>query len=259
MSCSTFEHEGGRKAMYAKDTRAFWFDLDCGAEKAAEGKGYLTKKEAAATLAEFCQKTGLPTPTVIDSGNGLHVYWFLDGPLAAAEWKRIAEKLKDLTRSHGLLADDACTADAARVLRVPGTLNYKDPARPKPVTIKRIVPPAPTDEFIAAIEKAHGAIVPGQQVAIPVYLAEVPAYMRGRIGNLAALCSNPETSEAITRLQSALSSIPPDCDRATWRNVVWSILAHGWSCGVDIARDWSMDGIKYDESDFLRVVQDFRS
>src|SRR6266568_2695235 len=34
--------------------RAFWLDIDCGAEKAAQGKGYATKKDAAAALKEFC-------------------------------------------------------------------------------------------------------------------------------------------------------------------------------------------------------------
>jgi hypothetical protein len=66
---------------------------------------------------------------VIASGGGLHCYWFLDQPLAlqdggAARAKRL---LRALTRAVG---GDLAAAEPVRVLRLPGTKNFKyDPPR----------------------------------------------------------------------------------------------------------------------------------
>lgn len=69
------------------------------------------------------------TPSVIvDSGNGQHCYWFLKSP---TNWDDAQAAMKALAREvHG----DA-VYDKARILRVPGTHNRKDPASPKPVRI----------------------------------------------------------------------------------------------------------------------------
>jgi hypothetical protein len=61
---------------------------------------------------------------VIDSGNGLHVYWILKEQVETETWKPYAEKFKDLCHKQGLVIDPAVPADAARVLRVPFTKNY---------------------------------------------------------------------------------------------------------------------------------------
>lgn len=138
-SCATFKDHSCRKQWNANVTRGFWLDLDCGAEKAASGKGYATKKEAWAALVLKCREMGWIEPNwAIDSGNGLHVYWLSEEPLPAERWKSYADKLKALTHHHGLLADDTRTTDIASVLRVPGTHNFKDPSKPKLVQIKRM-------------------------------------------------------------------------------------------------------------------------
>jgi len=138
-SCATFKDHSCRKQWNANVTRGFWLDLDCGAEKAALGKGYATKREAWASLRLKCREMGWIEPNwVIDSGNGLHVYWLTDESITAERWKSYASKLKDLTHHHGLLADDSRTADIASVLRVPGTHNFKNPSQPKLVQIKRM-------------------------------------------------------------------------------------------------------------------------
>ncbi len=253
MSCAVFSNVHGRKAENATSARAFWLDLDCGTGKAADGKGYASKKDAKNDLIKFSKKIGVPAPTIIDSGNGLHVYWHLDRAVPAAVWKAVAHKLKLLTRKHRLLADDSCTADLARVLRVPGTYNHKDPANPKLVKIKYIAESISAIFFAAAIEKACSNIEQdGQQTTAPL-----PAYMTDHSGNLGAMVT-PETPEALHRLQDALSSIPADCDRDTWRSVVWAVLAHGWACCEDVAREWSAHSTeKFNEADFGSVVSSF--
>lgn len=110
----------GRKADNALYLRSFFLDLDCGT-----GKPYRDQAHAAQELAVFVQATGLPSPTVVNSGGGLHVYWPLTEDIPASEWVGHAKSLKSLCREQKLFADPAVTADAARILRVPGTHNFK--------------------------------------------------------------------------------------------------------------------------------------
>jgi hypothetical protein len=105
--------------------RAIWADID----------KYHGKKDGLEALREFCEVTGTPYPTaIIDSGNGYHVYWVSDRLLSRAEWQPYADGLDALMTQHGL-KHDAVTTDAARILRIPGTSNFKQNP-PKPVVIK---------------------------------------------------------------------------------------------------------------------------
>jgi RepB DNA-primase from phage plasmid len=92
---------GGRDAV----ERAFVLWADCDGEAAV------------AALAEFD-----PAPTIVigsGSGNNCHAYWPLTEPLTREEVERANRRL-----AHALGSDPA-SADAARILRVPGTLSHK--------------------------------------------------------------------------------------------------------------------------------------
>lgn len=141
----------GRKADNAAYLRAFFLDLDCGT-----GKPYNDPAQACSELGIFVRTTGMPEPTIVFSGGGVHVYWPLLEDLDADKWLGMAKRLKTLCRENNLHADPAVTADAARILRVPGTNNYKE-ATPRPVRIvnaglpvavediEKCLPPAPVD------------------------------------------------------------------------------------------------------------------
>lgn len=116
----TFIEAGSRDAANVQQLRAFFLDLDCG-----DHKPYKTQAEAGNALRVFCKALGLPRPTVVNSGRGLHVYWALGVPVSRIFWIPVAERLKALCKQHGLFADPVVTADAARILRIPGTHNYK--------------------------------------------------------------------------------------------------------------------------------------
>ncbi len=84
------------------------------------------------------------TPTmVVATGNGAHAWWLFKEPYLfdTDEERRTATRL--IARWQTLLRLNAATrgwafdrlADLARVLRIPGTVNAKDPANPKPVTL----------------------------------------------------------------------------------------------------------------------------
>ena len=117
---ATFHDAGSRKVDNVKQLRAFFLDLDCG-----PSKDFQTQQEAIGALKDFCRKVSLPRPLMINSGRGVHVYWMLKEAVDLETWLPVAEKLKRLCAEHNFLADTAVTADAARVLRVPETHNYK--------------------------------------------------------------------------------------------------------------------------------------
>lgn len=109
--------------------QALWFDIDF--------KGaYPDAKTAVLALRAFSQATAVPAPALlVGSGNGLHAYWPLTAPVPLERWQRLADALKQAAKAQGLGADLACTADSCRVLRPPGTTNWKDPSNPKPVRL----------------------------------------------------------------------------------------------------------------------------
>lgn len=117
---ASFEEEGSRKVSNARELRAFFLDIDCG-----EGKPYPTAETAIEKLTEVRRRIGLPSPVIVSSGYGVHAYWPLYDSVPASAWLKTATKFKEVCESYGLQADPAITVDRARVLRVPGTHNYK--------------------------------------------------------------------------------------------------------------------------------------
>ena len=140
-ACSKYENHNTRTTDNVKNIKAFWLDIDCG-----EDKPYEDQAEGATALLTFCKTLGLPKPTIVNSGRGLHVYWPLISAVPRLEWKRVAEKLKKLCVDHNLQADPARTSDAASILRVPETLNFKsDP--PAQVQLQHLSQPVDFEAF----------------------------------------------------------------------------------------------------------------
>ena len=117
---SSFETAYSRAADDSLYIKSFFLDIDVGKEK----NSYATRDEAQDAVISWVEKMGLPEPTVVDSGNGFHVYWILKEEIPTKEWLPYAQKLKQLCVDHGLVIDPAVPADRARILRVPGTYNY---------------------------------------------------------------------------------------------------------------------------------------
>lgn len=121
-------HNGRRSSETAIGFRVIPFDIDIGPD---DPKKYPDLVTASFWMFEFCKALHIPHPSiVVRSGGGIHVYWISNRTLSLAEWKVYAQALKREALRWGLLIDPAVTADAARVLRVPDTKNYKyDPPR----------------------------------------------------------------------------------------------------------------------------------
>ncbi|GGS00826.1 hypothetical protein GCM10008960_29450 [Deinococcus sedimenti] len=86
-----------------------------------------------ADLLTACDRLKLPPRAVVDSGHGLHVYWLRHtSPDDGTETEEVNRALA------GALADlgaDAKVHDLPRILRLPGGVNLKNPARPLPVDV----------------------------------------------------------------------------------------------------------------------------
>ena len=134
----------GRTAKNAEQFKSYFLDLDCGL-----GKPYADQSEGLTALKKFIKDTALPKPTIVNSGRGVHAYWVLDQAIDRDTWKPLAERLKALCEKHKLHADPAVTADAARILRIPGTFNFKNLENPQPVQVLMAAAPVLNSVFEA--------------------------------------------------------------------------------------------------------------
>ena len=115
-----------------------WADLDL-ASDAHPGKALpATVEDALTILPEH-----FPPTFIVRTGNGAHAWWLFREPLIFESDEERHEAANLVLRWQSLLRDNAAArgwafdrlADLARVLRIPGTRNCKDPSNPKPVVI----------------------------------------------------------------------------------------------------------------------------
>jgi hypothetical protein len=154
----------GRTKENVQALRALWLDIDCGEAKAQINEktkrpgGYIDQGAGYEALKNFCKLTGMPQPTLVSSGRGIHAYWTLDRDVTRQEWEPVATRLRDLCYSHDFHADPA-VFEVARILRVPGTLNFKDDP-PKPVEVMFVGEVVSFDWVIQTLGVKHVAAQP---------------------------------------------------------------------------------------------------
>ena len=126
---SQSDSTGKRSRANALGVSALWVDIDVKPDKP---ECYSTLEEALKQLYYFCALLEIPDPSVvIKSGGGIHAYWYSDHTLMVDEWQPYADALKAAAKNSSLKLDARVTSDISRILRVPGTVNYKyDPPRP---------------------------------------------------------------------------------------------------------------------------------
>lgn len=166
VSTGTFAPGGDRKAENARRFKSVFIDLDCEPDKANK---YQSKAAAFQAFGAFAKRTGLHPTHIVDSGRGIHAYWALDESVDAATYKALSARVLTLARREGLMIDPAVMDDAARIMRLPGTINSKNVApcvayrRPKtPYTLAEIEALLPEPEVVTA----PGARFSGAQTAI---------------------------------------------------------------------------------------------
>ncbi len=115
------EPRAAKSQQNALALKGIWLDIDI------KDKGFATLTAAVTALGQFTAKYRIPPPTaLVASGGGLHAHWISDRCLTVDEWRPYAEGLKNAAIEFfdGKM-DTGVIADCARVLRVPGTFNYK--------------------------------------------------------------------------------------------------------------------------------------
>lgn len=111
-------------------------------------------------IAEHISGAAFPQPSVvIDSGGGLHGYWLLKEPwLLESDDARQAAELVQRLWVQQVIGADPSVHDLVRILRVPGTLNFKyDPPRPVRILECDLERCYPIQALTAHLPKIHEA------------------------------------------------------------------------------------------------------
>ena len=127
---------------------AFHAEVDYGHEGHDKKPEHDTYDDAIASIENF----EIPPTLLNHSGGGFHCYWVLNEPASVSETG--LDSLENINRAllAGVKADGG-THNINRILRVPGTFNFKIPQNPRPVNV--IIDSGPTydlDRFRSFME-----------------------------------------------------------------------------------------------------------
>jgi hypothetical protein len=159
---ATYKEATSRTQENVRALKAFWLDIDC-----VPGKDYDTQEQGLKALQGFCRTVGLPRPTLVDSGYGWHVYWALTEEIAPNQWEPAARRLREVCRTQGMRVDEK-VFESARILRVPGTFNFKRDGQ-VPVTVAHEGEPIAFEEFCKTLGVVPPA--PAKSIFDPDYKA----------------------------------------------------------------------------------------
>lgn len=231
-SMATFPPGCSREAVNAISLKSFWLDVD------AHGKGpYGTPDEALAGIKTFVNDADLPKPNFVHmTGHGTQVFWVLPTPISKADWQPVANDFQELAKRMNLGADPI-TADAGRILRVPGTYNFRDPDNPVATNMSKV--------------KAGYTDLQAFHAAIRGALSKLPSPAKKQ--NKALPAGIPDTPANVALVRAMLGTIDPDSDYPIWRDICWAVAASGLSNAEELAADWSATGALWDEQRFNTV------
>ena len=218
---ATFKDDTSREITNALQMRSFFLDLDCGDTKPFQDQG-----AAINALKQFVKWNNLPHPTLVNSGRGIHVYWTLREPVPAEKWRAAAESLKKLCREQEFAADPAITADVARVLRIPGSRNFKD-TPPKPVVVLgRMRDPVDFDAFVSKLPEPDMELV--LSPAVRALVTEDPLAQRllgNKVSKFSRIMKRTLAGDGCEQLKYAVTH-QKDLDEPLWR----AALSVAWHC-----------------------------
>jgi hypothetical protein len=123
-----YDESSRRKAENVKGIKCLVLDVDL----KPDPKFFSAKHEVLPAIKNLHKNVpDLPKPWVIDSGNGIHIYYAINETLTTEQWGPIASLFADVVRAiePKLIADPVRTRDAASVMRLPGSWNAKQANR----------------------------------------------------------------------------------------------------------------------------------
>lgn len=194
--------KGVRKHENIRAIKAFWLDIDV---KAGVEDAYPSQRDAAIDLKRFVKELNMPSPYVVSSGAGLHVYWPLTDELDGDKWFHYASLLKQITKAFGLKADPARTSDRSSILRVPDTMNRK-PGRPAlPVEVRVLGSVTNTEDFLKKIAF----------IASTKNLQSAPPRAKASINVAAAIAMNNEAANTYASVD--VKKVLTRCPHLRWQ------------------------------------------
>ncbi|MBK7507631.1 MAG: hypothetical protein IPI16_05410 [Comamonadaceae bacterium] len=246
---AAYKTSANRKQTNVESLKSFRLDIDAGAKKHASNPAgtYQSKEDAEAALENFLEHTGLKPSLVVSSGEGLHVYFELDDPVAPTEWTPIAAQFQTYCEAHGLRVDTAVTEDTARVLRPPGT-------------------PHSNGNRVSVIKETGAVYTLGEFARIvghsPAQASDA-RWLVERAFTAAQLAINDELSLEFTGPPSSALKVVQHCgalrevaetggdvQEPLWRAML-GLVKHTTE-GTDIAHEWSSGYAGYDEAEVDR-------
>jgi len=185
-----------------------------------------------------------PAPSVIiDSGGGYHLYWLLDQPFALAD-----DAARERARAAqyawvGYTGGDPAARDLARVLRVPGTINYKPSYAPDYPTVAIVAADLRRTYALEALEEAAAAFLRPAEPALHAFSQPV---------SFADLDDLARAARALERLGSSR------CDNYDdWLHVGMALHAGLGESGLRLWESWSRRSAKYAEGVCARKWRSF--
>ena len=177
-SPASFKSSETRSAKNTHRFKSLWVDLDIGSSATYETQG-----EGIQALKAFCSSLRLPKPTIVSSGYGLHIYWVFSEAVDYNTWKPLAVSLVDKFKTHNLnVKDRGVTTDAARILRIPDTINYKGGEQAL-VRVLVLSPTTSVEEYKLALQPKQ-LISPLEQAELAVSNNPLNDTTRALLGNI---------------------------------------------------------------------------
>ena len=209
-------------------------------------------------ICKFMLEHCWPKPIVVMSGNGIHLYFYLNYLPNTPE---LTGKIRELLQLLGDRFDnthvkvDRSVYNASRITKVVGTTAKKgveESGRPyRKVKILRL-PERGRSLWVPCVDNlldnTLNALRAGRQTTswLPTKLEIKP--------KSAKLDDTLNNRALVARL---LYMISPDCDRDHWRPVVWAVLSTGITGTEELARAWSILSDRYTETDFNNLLRDY--
>ena len=186
------------------------------------------------------------------------MHWISDRIFTPDEWQPYADGLKAAMIAFGLKADASLTSDRARVLRLPGTINYKIPGHPRPTKLLHMEDydydfSARLSQLLGLASTPTAHVKSSTRLAIPENPA--PAFMGRPVESLADGITDPLDNLAIFKgcphMLDALQKGGKDFSQGLWNltTLAATFMENGHDLAHKLAR--GHPEYSYDETDAL--------
>ena len=208
-------------------------------------------------IRRFMAAQGWVKPLAVMSGNGVHLYFYINGMPNTLE---LTDKIRALLQLLGDKFDnmhvkvDRGVYNASRITKVIGTTAKKGIESPgRPYRKVRILSAAGSYGFrvpcfTSLLDKTLNALG---------FVKERAARPMTKLGATLQSEALDDTPNNLAKVRKALFKISPDSDRDDWLPIVWSVLSTGLTGAEELARDWSIQSNRYTETDFNNLIRDY--